>query len=141
MTNKNRNSKVFFIMFHMKQLQILWNRQFIHVLVQCYIIFIYFYNYCPKILNSSWNVDYFINFITFHRLSKFIFVVTNIYDTDVFIYSIQSSYLLLRVCIWMASWGGPKINGHVICWKHLKTQVCMVLWAIRTIATLNNHNT
>ena len=60
-------------------------------------------------------MDYFNDFITFHRLSAFIFVVTNIYDTDVLIPSIRGSYFIVKGLFWMASWGGAKINGHVIC--------------------------
>ena len=58
-------------------------------------------------------MDYFIIFITFHYLSTFIYVVTNIYDTDVLIYNIQGLYLIVQWLFWMTSWGGAKINGLV----------------------------
>ena len=58
-------------------------------------------------------MDYLIYFITFHHLLTFIFVVTNISDTDVLIYSIQGSYLIVGWLFWVTSWGGAKINGLV----------------------------
>ena len=66
-------------------------------------------------------MDYFINFIAFYRLLTFIFVVTNISDTDVLIYSIQGSYLILGWLFWATSWDGAKINGLEYTEKHLKT--------------------
>jgi len=58
-------------------------------------------------------VIYFLYFIPFHRLLTFILVVTDIYDTDVLIYSIQGSCVIVGWLFCVTSWGGTKINGLV----------------------------